>query len=103
MRAYLQELRVLAEEQSRIQQLEAEARTISLRQQERRARPLTEQIEELMRTLPPQLRDRPWSMADLVARVQGKYRDRPHAQQVGAACRRLGGTVCAVGNVDMRE
>jgi hypothetical protein len=51
---------------------------------------LDDQIVELMRTLPPQLRDRPWSMAELVQRLTGKYRDRPHAQNVGEALRRLG-------------
>lgn len=53
-------------------------------------KPLEDQIVELMRTLPPQLRDRPWSMAELVTRLTGKYRDRPHTQCVGEALRRLG-------------
>jgi hypothetical protein len=53
-------------------------------------KPLDDQIVELMRTLPPQLRDRPWSMAELVQRLTGKYRDRPHAQCVSAALLRRG-------------
>lgn len=89
MSAYIAQLRREAEEQNRIQQLQAEAETIKLRQQERRVKPLTEQIEELMRTIPPQLRDRPWSIQDLVSRLQGKYRDRPHTQHVGIALRQL--------------
>lgn len=89
MSAYIAQLRRDVEEQNRIQQLKAEAETIKLRQQERRAKPLTEQIEEFMRTLPPQLRDRPWSMVELVNRLQGKYRDRPHPQHVGIALRQL--------------
>jgi hypothetical protein len=56
----------------------------------KRVKPLDQQITELMVTLPTQLRDRPWSMAELVQRLSGKYRDRPHAQQVGEALRRLG-------------
>jgi hypothetical protein len=52
-------------------------------------KPLDVQIVELMRTLPPSLRERPWSMAELVARLSGKYRDRPHAQNVSAALLRL--------------
>jgi hypothetical protein len=51
---------------------------------------LDDQVTELMRSLPPQLRDRPWSMAELVQRLQGKYRARPHGQQVGQALLRLG-------------
>jgi len=53
-------------------------------------KPLTDQIIELMKSTPPQLLNRPWSMAELVARLDGKYRDRPHAQNVGKALRIIG-------------
>jgi hypothetical protein len=53
-------------------------------------KPLTDQITELMASLPPALQDRPWNMSDLVQRLAGKYRARPHTQQVGEALRRLG-------------
>ena len=56
----------------------------------RRTRPLTEQITELMQSLPPALRDRHWLMTDLVARLAGRYRDRPSAKNVGSALRVLG-------------
>ncbi len=56
----------------------------------KRTKPLDQQITELMRSLPPALRDRPWSMDELVSRLSGKYRDRPHPQHVGEALRRLG-------------
>lgn len=52
--------------------------------------PLTDQITDLMNSLPPALRDRPWGMGELVLRLRGKYRDRPHPQNVGAALRTLG-------------
>lgn len=52
--------------------------------------PIIEQIENLMRILPPYIRDRPWHMADLVNSLHGRYRERPHPQHVGAACRQLG-------------
>ena len=35
-----------------------------------RTKPLSEQISELMASLPPSLRDRPWSMAELTARYR---------------------------------
>lgn len=89
MSAYIAQLRRDVEEQNRIQQLQTEAKTVKLRQQEKRVKPLAEQIENLMRTIPQQLRDRPWSMAELVSRLQGKYRDRPHTQHVGIALRQL--------------
>jgi hypothetical protein len=54
--------------------------------------PLTEQIEALMRSLPPVQRDRPWSMDELVARLQGRYNVRPSAGSVGLALRHLGWT-----------
>jgi hypothetical protein len=53
-------------------------------------KPLTDQIEALMRSLPPVQRDRPWSMDELVARLQGRYNARPHAMSVGQALRTLG-------------
>jgi hypothetical protein len=56
----------------------------------RSAKPLQVQIEELMRTLPAAQRDRPWSIDELVCRLEGKYRDRPHPADVGRALRRLG-------------
>jgi hypothetical protein len=59
-------------------------------EQAKRMKPLTIQIQELMASLPPALRDRPWAMADLCARLQGKYRDHPHPQLVAQACRQLG-------------
>jgi hypothetical protein len=52
--------------------------------------PLDQQITDLMRTLPPARQIAPWSIDDLVARLDGKYRDRPHAKGVGEALRRLG-------------
>jgi len=54
----------------------------------RSAKPLQVQIEELMRTLPAAQRDRPWSIDELVCRLEGKYRDRPHPADVGRALRR---------------
>jgi hypothetical protein len=54
--------------------------------------PLDQQITELMRSLPPHMRDRPWSMSELVQRLQGKFRQRPHGQQVGEALLRYGWT-----------
>ena len=60
------------------------------RQLPTKVKPLTVQIEELMRSLPPLLRDRKWAMEDLVGRLQGRYRDRPHAAGVGQALRALG-------------
>lgn len=58
--------------------------------QVRTYKPLTEQITELMQSLPYALKNKPWSMQELVSRLDGKYRDRPHAQLVGIALRQLG-------------
>lgn len=92
--SYLAELRAIAEEEQRESKLRKDINTaVQLNKQRelaRRSKPLTEQITELMNALPPQLRDRPWSMAELVSRLTGKYRERPHAQHVGEALRILG-------------
>jgi len=93
-RSYLDQLREHAEEQRRIHDLEreaeAQANLVASIQAIKRTKPLEQQITELMATLPPQVRNRPWSMAELVKQLSGKYRDRPHAQNVGEALRRLG-------------
>jgi len=55
-------------------------------------KPLTEQIEALMRSLPPVQRNRPWSMEGLCLRLKGKYSEHPHPMHVGQALRGLGWT-----------
>jgi hypothetical protein len=52
--------------------------------------PLTDQIESLMRNLPPVQRDRPWSMDELCLRLKGKFSASPHPMHVGQALRTLG-------------
>jgi hypothetical protein len=52
--------------------------------------PLSQQIEALMRSLPPVQRDRAWSMEELLVRLQGRYSARPHPMHVGQALRALG-------------
>ena len=54
--------------------------------------PLTDQIEALMRSLPPAQRNRPWTMEELVPRLRGRYKQSPCAGSVGVALRRLGWT-----------
>jgi hypothetical protein len=54
--------------------------------------PLTEQIEAFMRSLPPIQRDRPWSMDELLARLQGRFKTQPSAGDVGIALRKIGWT-----------
>ena len=55
-------------------------------------KPLTEQITELMLSLPPAQRDRPWSIVDLQGRLQGRYKDHPSLGNIGEALRALGWT-----------
>jgi hypothetical protein len=54
------------------------------------AKPLELQIVQLMRSLPPAVRDRPWLISEFVARLEGKVTTRPPAQAVAQALRRLG-------------
>ena len=85
---YREKLRAYKDELTRQNQEKTE--NIKRATQVRNAQPLKEQITELMHTLPPQLLNRPWSMSDLVLKLNGKYRDRPHAKQVGEALKQLG-------------
>lgn len=52
--------------------------------------PLTAQITQLMNSLPPAQRTRPWSIVDLQGRLQGRYKDRPSQGDIGIALRALG-------------
>jgi transposase len=55
------------------------------------AKPLDQQITALLRSLAPAARNRPWSIKELVAQLEGKTaKARPHASAVGQALRRLG-------------
>jgi hypothetical protein len=85
-----------------IDQLKAHAAEANLCNEETKARrhsvdsrivcdtPLTDQITALMTSLPPAQRDRPWSIDELVARLQGRYSLSPHPMNVGQALRLLG-------------
>ena len=94
MKAYIAHLRA---ERDRIQAESKEAIRAAESKRLRDSRiqcdtPLTEQIEALMRSLPPSQRNRPWTMEELVARLHGRYNARPCAGEVGIALRRLGWT-----------
>ena len=89
MQAYLDKLRAAADaererhEQRKVSKLKTDSRVVC-------DKSLTQQIEELMRSLPPAERQRRWTMAEFVARLSGRYSARPHPMQVGAALRALG-------------
>lgn len=91
LRNYVQQLRDEAEEsarqhQERLDKEKSQQKPNTLRL----VKPLDVQITELMASLPPAQLERKWAMADLVARLEGRYRDRPHPQMIGAALRKLG-------------
>ena len=52
--------------------------------------PIEQQLTELLSTLPPIELQRPWSMADFISRLTGRYRDNPHRMKVSDALRKLG-------------
>ena len=85
---YIEKLRAAVAKQKRLEQSK-----LSKRGGDSRVicdKPLTEQIEELMRCLPPAERQRRWTMAVFVARLPGRYSAHPHPMQVGQPLRGLG-------------
>ena len=56
----------------------------------KKAKPLTDQITDLINSLPSNLANRPWSMSEFVSRLEGKYKARPHPQKIAEALRVLG-------------
>jgi hypothetical protein len=94
MKLYIDHLRA---ERERAQSESKEAIRAAERKRLRDSRiqcdtPLNDQIEALMRSLPPAQRNRPWTMDEFVARLHGRYNARPCAGSVGDALRRLGWT-----------
>ncbi len=83
-------IRSLQDQTTADQQAKAAQTIAATRATPRAVKGLNQQIIELMRSLPPAVRDRPWAIEDLVNRLEGRYRQRPHAQGVGQALRRLG-------------
>ena len=89
MKTYIENLRAssdetnLRREEAKTKQQHADPRVLC-------DKPLTAQIEALMRSLPPVQQDRPWSMDELVVRLKGRYSVRPHPMNVGQALRALG-------------
>lgn len=92
LQQYRRHLRSLVEQQRRDRETEAAAQREARRDNLGNLKPLTEQITELMLSLPPAQRDRPWSIVDLQGRLRGRYKDRPSLGSIGDALRSLGWT-----------
>lgn len=91
MKTYIEALRERAEDDRRRQD-EARAKSAGSDSRILCDVPLRDQIEELMASLPPAQRDRPWSMDEFVIRLQGRFKARPHPMHIGQALRALGWT-----------
>ena len=89
MKRYIENLRTSSDE-ANLRREETKAQTHHADPRVLCGKPLTEQIEALMNSLPPVQRDRPWSMDELVAHLHGRRSARPHPIHVGAALRQLG-------------
>ena len=89
MKGYIQSLHAAADAANRERKV-AQAKRLGTDPRVLSAKPLRQQIEELMRSLSPAQRNRPWSMDELVTRLEGRYRARPHPMNVGQALTALG-------------
>ena len=87
--AYLAKLRAASDSANQLHE-EVRAKTPGADPRVLCDKPLTQQIESLMRSLPPVQRNCPWSMDKLVARLHGRYSARPHPMNVGQALRDAG-------------
>jgi hypothetical protein len=90
LRGYIENLKARTAEANRLCERQSAATRRQLRSDFSCVKPLTEQVDELMCSLPPALRDRPWTMVELISRLDGRYKDRPSAGDVGQALRALG-------------
>lgn len=58
----------------------------------KRYTPLVQQLATMLATLPPVLVNRPWSIEELLPRLEGRYRQRPASREVAKALKTLGWT-----------
>ena len=71
MKAYIDKLKAKTAEAEHLrEQAKAKSHIVDMRMSPEWA-PLTEQIETLMRNLPPAQRERPWAMEELCLRLKG--------------------------------
>ena len=89
MKAYIANLRTSSDEANLLREEEAKAKTQDAETRVLCDKPLTDQIEALMNSLPPVQRDRSWSMEALCLRLKGKFSASPHPMNVGQALRAL--------------
>ena len=87
MRAYIDQLRKLSEAAN-----EAEQALQTNQPPLNEYLPLSQQISQLLVSLPESQRNREWRIVDLVEKLSGKYREKPHPMKVADQLRRLGWT-----------
>ena len=92
MKRYIENLRTSSDEANLRREEEAKAQAHHADPRVLCDKPLTDQIEDLMNSLSPAQRSRPFIMDELVARLHGRYNARPHPMNVGQALRALGWT-----------
>jgi hypothetical protein len=90
MKRYIENLRTSSDEANLRREEEAKAKSQSADTRVLCDKSLTEQIETLMRSLPPVQRDRFWNMEEMCLRLKGKFSASPHPMNVGQALRALG-------------
>lgn len=82
--------RVVREQRERLEAEFVNQNPSEERKKLQRSKPLEVQIREYFDSLPLLNRHRPITMTEIINQLTGRYRDKPHAQHVGAALRRLG-------------
>lgn len=80
--SYIDGLYKIVEQEKHERKVSKQQEEASLQTMQPPAKGLEQQILELLRSLSSDQLNRPWTMAEFVMRLKGKYRDRPHPQQV---------------------
>jgi hypothetical protein len=87
--SYIDGLYKIVEQEKQERELAKEQELASLQTMQPPIKCLEQQILELVRSLSSDQLTRPWTMDEFVMRLGGKYRDRPHPQQVGEILKRF--------------
>jgi hypothetical protein len=90
LRSYIESLHKHVEQVNKEKELAKQQEVTSLQTMQPLVKPLEQQLVEYFRSLSPSQAQQPLLMSDLLHHLQGRHRDKPHAQQVSTELRKLG-------------
>ncbi|MCA3692611.1 hypothetical protein [Aquidulcibacter sp.] len=92
MKAYKEKLLAIVEELQAKEQASSLRKASEINNDVDQRPPLEQQIDNLMQSLPPVVRFRPWTIQELRLRLNGRFKRYPSAGDIGIVLQSLGWT-----------